>query len=441
MGLDFSSQAGALSLLQSTAQGAIAALLGQWRTDTRLYTLSSAGQGASLPADLLVESFVLHEAVSQPFALYIHALVLDAHIELKRLTAQPITLHTTLADGSRARRSGYVTRADALDTDGGFARKGLLVQPWIALLGHTLCSRVWQDKSVIEIVEDVFADHASIAAWRWDEDVPSHVAQGLFARHRGQRSYCVQYRESDLDFVSRLLAEEGICWRVEEDESAPGGHTLVFFVDSARQPQDATSASALGGAGIRFHRSSSQEVQDSIQALAALRRLGPTATIVQGWDYAANAAITAEVPTPHQWGSDEALGLQSWLSSYDPTGDHLFGNHEEARFTATRLQEAHEARYKTWLGRGTVRTLRAGTWMAVTQSTLDPLSALGLGAEDKEFFVFATDAYGVNNLPKEANKAIVKALGQAELPDLSLSIDRDHQGIDTQALQELAAET
>ena len=60
------------------------------------------------------------------------------------------------------------------------------------------------------------------------------------------------------------------------------------------------------------------------------------------------------------------------------TGDFLFANTAEAQFAATRLQEAHEARYKTWLGRGTVRTLRAGTWFAVTQSTLDPLAAFGL---------------------------------------------------------------
>ncbi len=205
MGLDTSSLAGGLSSIQSAVHGALAALIGQWGTDARLYTLSAPDRQSTLPADLMVESFVLHEAISQPFSLYINALVLDSHVELKRLTAQPITLHATLADGSRARRSGYVTQADALESDGGFARKGLLVQPWIALLGHTLNSRVWQSKSVIEIVEDVFADHTSIAAWKWDEDVPSYVAQGMFARNAGQRSYCVQYRESDLDFVSRLL--------------------------------------------------------------------------------------------------------------------------------------------------------------------------------------------------------------------------------------------
>jgi len=445
MGLETSSLAGGLSSVQSAVQGALASIIGQWGTDTRLYTLSAPSSERSLPADLMVESFVLHEAVSHPFALYINALVLDARVELKQLYARPITLHTTLADGSRTRRSGYVTQADALASDGGFARKGLLVQPWLALLRHTLSSRVWQDKSIIDIIEDVFADHATMAAWKWDDGVADHVAQGLFARNGGQRSYCVQYRESDLDFVSRLLAEEGLCYRVEEDESAPGGHTVVFFANSASQPQDPTSAGGLGvgltGSGIRFHRSSSQEEQDSIQAMAAIRGLGTTATVLQGWDYVANSAITSDVPTNHRWGGDEASSLQSWLASYDPTGDYIFGSQAEARFTATRLQEAHEARYKTWLGRGTVRTLRAGTWMAITQSTLDPLAAFGMTPDQKAFFVIATDAYGVNNLPKDLSDTIVKSLGQAELPPLSLSVDQDRAVLDTQALQQQAAQT
>jgi len=287
----------------------------------------------------------------------------------------------------------------------------------------------------------VFADHASVAAWKWDEDVSAYVAQGLFARNEGRRSFCVQYRESDLEFTSRLLAEEGISWRVEEDDSAPGGHTVMFFVSSARQPQDPTSASSLGGQGIRFHRSSSQEVQDSIQAMGAARSLGPTATVLQGWDYASHSAITAEVPTSHQWAGDGAMSLQTWLSSYDPTGDYIFGNQAEAQFAATRLQEALEARYKTWLGRGTVRTLRAGTWMAITQSTLEPLAAFGMTSDEKEFFVFATDAYGVNNLPKDLSATIVQTLGQAELPALSLSVDQAHDEVDTQALQQQVTQT
>ncbi|MBI5926704.1 MAG: type VI secretion system tip protein VgrG [Aquabacterium sp.] len=434
--------ASALPSLSTIVDKALTALFGQWASETRLYTLSAPSSERSLPADLMVESFALHEAVSEPFSLYINALVLNTHVELKQLYARPITLQTTLADGSRARRSGYVTEARSLEADGGFARKGLLVQPWIALLGHTLNSRVWQDQSVVEIVEDVFADHDTIAAWKWDDDVERYVAEGLFARNAGRRAYCVQYRETDLAFVQRLLAEEGICWRVEEAEAAPGGHTLVFFTNSSQQPEDAISASSLGGAGIRYHRSSSQEAQDSIQALGSMRQIGPTATAVQGWDYKANAAITADAPTAHDWGGNEATSLQSWLTSYDPTGDFVFGNNAEAQFAATRLQEAHEARYKTWLGRGTVRTLRAGTWFAVTQSTLDPLSAFGLSDDDKQFFVTRCDVVGINNLPKDLSHRIAQTLGEADLPALDNAAGgRDHIPVDRAALHQQAGQS
>ena len=198
-----------------------------------------------------------------------------------------------------------------------------------------------------------------------------HVANGLYGPTGGVRKYCVQYRESDWSVVARLLAEEGLNWRVEEDEAAPGGHTIVIFASSLNQAQDPTSGTLLGGKGIRFHRSSSQEEQDSIQALGAWRQLGQAGgsmgTTVLGWDYEANRAIVADVPTNHQWGGPQASALQSWLTSYDPVADGLYSHPDQAQFAATTMQQAREARLKLWMGEGTVRTLRAGTWFSLSQ--------------------------------------------------------------------------
>jgi uncharacterized protein involved in type VI secretion and phage assembly/uncharacterized protein (DUF2345 family) len=418
------------------------ALLGAWQSRTRLYALGTPPAAPALPAELMVERFVLHEAVSEPFTLCLHTLTLDAHLPLKQLYARPVSLFTTLADGTRARRSGYVTEAQALGSDGGLARKALVIRPWVALLGHTLHSRVWQDLSVIEIVDDVFSRHDSIAAWHWDTGVADHVAQGLFARNQGRRAYCVQYRESDLTFVQRLLAEEGLSWRVEEDDDAPGGHRLTLFADSRNQAEDPTSATALGGPGIRFHRGSSQEQQDSIQTLGAVRRLGTLATVLQGWDYKAHAAISAEVPTALEWGGDEVDSVRQWLASYDPTGDFVFGNEPEARFAATLLQQAHEARSKVWLGQGSVRTLRAGTWGAITQSTLDPLALFGQTDDDRSFFFTRVQAVGINNLPKDLIDALARRLGTDELPQLDAPATRHrHASLSTDGLLAHAAGT
>lgn len=395
-------------------------LLSAWTQDSRMHTLATppgadavgarADEAPVRASDLLLERFELHEAVSEPFRLTLQVLMLDAHVPLKQLCGQALTLRTQLADGSHALRSGIVTEARALHADGGFARKALTVQPWIALLAHTLSSRVWQDRSLIDIVDDVLSQHPELAVWRWDEGVAEHVAQGLFARNGGQRAYCVQHRESDLDFLQRLLAEEGVAWRVEESDDAPAGHGLVFFVHSQAQPQDPTSAGGWGvtGLGIRFHASpgqDSQASQDSIHALGHERRLGPTAHTVLGWDHKAHAAIAAEVPSRPNWGPDGDQGvaqLTPWLAQYDPTSDHLFGTPDEARFAATLLQQAEEARTQRWMGRGNVRTLRAGTWVAVATDGGLFGGVSGVHGDIPELFVTRVHAIGVNTLPKAA---------------------------------------
>ncbi|MDE2400037.1 MAG: DUF2345 domain-containing protein [Burkholderiales bacterium] len=84
--------------------------------------------------------------------------------------------------------------------------------------------------------------------------------------------------------------------------------------------------------------------------------------------------------------------------------------------------------------------MRAGTWFAVTQSTLDPLSAFGLADEDKQFFVTGCDVIGINNLPKELSDKIAKTLGAADLPALAAT-GPDTFAVDTTALYQRAAQT
>jgi len=69
---------------------------------------------------------------------------------------------------------------------------------------------VWQEKSLIEIVESVFSQYSAHASWRWADCVAAHLAQSPFNGSGDHRSYTLHYRESDLAFVSRLLAEEGL---------------------------------------------------------------------------------------------------------------------------------------------------------------------------------------------------------------------------------------
>jgi uncharacterized protein involved in type VI secretion and phage assembly len=88
--------------------------------------------------------------------------------------------------------------------------------PWLWFLTRTSDCRIFQDQTVPEIVKKVFEDHGGRQVRVQD------------LSHLPQVDYCVQYRESDYNFVTRLLEHEGIYWYFEHTD---GGHKLVL-VDS-----------------------------------------------------------------------------------------------------------------------------------------------------------------------------------------------------------------
>ena len=116
--------------------------------------------------------------------------------------------------------------------------------PKVWLLTKNFRSRIFQQKTVPEILEEVF-----------DKQDISMEVQGTFE----PRDYCVQYRESDFDFASRLMEEEGIYYYFKHTEDAhkmviantPQSHVAVagsetINYEEVHAPPAKTSASAPG---------------------------------------------------------------------------------------------------------------------------------------------------------------------------------------------------
>ncbi|MCI1005941.1 type VI secretion system Vgr family protein [Herbaspirillum sp. C7C8] len=371
----------------------------QFTSATRLYRLSLGERVAT--GDLLVEAFAASEGLHAVGLREVIALSLDAGLSLNTLIGQRASLQVSLADGSSASFSGLVNEAAKLGSEGGLARYRLRLVHWIWLLSQSRNSRVWQDKSVVEIVEDVFGGYAPHAAWQWSDEVMS------FLQDLPPRSYTVQYRECDLDFVSRLLAAEGLSWRVEEFAEASAGHRLVLFADSSRAtvfPEDASSAAELGGQGIRFHAGTAREEQDSIQALAARRTLQPASFTLLSYDYKSKQAVATSMPTCHEFGHQDAPRLES----YDSPGLYAYRSAAEADRYARLHLEASEARNKLWQARSTVRTLRPGTRFTLAQGPLGLSAATG---KSPEYAVLSVASVGINNLPKDAQEGLAELFG------------------------------
>jgi type VI secretion system secreted protein VgrG len=262
--------------------------------------------------------------------------------------------------------------------------------------------------------------YAGFAAWHWVDCVEPFLASSA---NQGVRSYTVQYRESDLAFVQRLLAREGLALRVEPHGDSPAGHRVVIFADSvdkASCPEDLCSASGVGGAGIRYHRASSQEEQDSIQAFGGQRRLQASRTVALSWDYKAKRAVAAEVTGLEANAGENAPSLEHY-SALAHHGSYAWPDAAQAQRAALHIQQSLEARHKTWLGRGTVRSFAAGAHFTLTESDMALLDALQPDSaaahavpQRHRFLLTQVEHLGINNLPKELSQQIAKALGEPE---------------------------
>ena len=264
--------------MPTTLAEQVCTALEQFSSNTRLYAIDVGVDG------LVVEAFAASDAVQEIGARDVIVVGMDAHLDADALLGQPGALEVSLADGTRTRFAGDVSQVAMLGSDGGLARYRIRISPWMWRLDQVRNSRGWQDKTVIEIVDSVFESYLPLANWRWSDET-EHFMRGAMPR-----SYCCQYRETDLDFVRRILTEEGLCWRFEQTADGPGA---VLFADSSQLcavPEDPCSEA---DGGIRFHGSRSVEQQDSVQALRSQRRLHASLATVLSYDYKSKRIVAA----------------------------------------------------------------------------------------------------------------------------------------------------
>ena len=158
----------------------------------------------------------MQEGISVLGEMQLELLSSKADLKPDDLLGQPLTVSVELADDKRRHFNGHVTRFGIGRHRGRHFGYQATVRPWLWILTRTSDCRIFMDKTVRQIVEAVFADHPS-----------ANFKFNLFRTYHPW-TYCVQYRETDYNFVARLLEQEGIYWYFEHSE---GAHKLVL-VDS-----------------------------------------------------------------------------------------------------------------------------------------------------------------------------------------------------------------
>lgn len=203
---------------------------------------------------LLATGLSGHEGISTLFHFHVDCLSpRDKAVAFDKLLGEPVTVSLELPGKKQRYFHGICNRVSQGESDDTFTEYRLDVVPQLWLLTRRAQSRIFQHKSVPDILKEVLKGFPA-----------EFQIQGTFE----PRDFCVQYRETDFNFASRLMEEEGIFYFFKH---ANGSHTLVVANTPGSHPELAPDAKLLlntqvaigdakGGQPVVHDWSKSQEI-------------------------------------------------------------------------------------------------------------------------------------------------------------------------------------
>ncbi|WP_174278528.1 type VI secretion system Vgr family protein [Sphingomonas bacterium] len=198
---------------------------------------------------VVLERVAFHEALGQPFELTVDIIATLGEIDLLPHLGKPVTIHALEDDVPMRHFSGFITDGELMHDSGAGFHYRLIARPFTFLLSQNRDMAIFQDVSVPDIIGKIFA-----AAGQTNFKLQ-------LSKTYAKRTYCVQYRESDWTFITRLMEEEGIYYFFQHDADkhtmiicdAPGAHATgkpakLQFSQNARLIT--LAGSAQRGAGV-----------------------------------------------------------------------------------------------------------------------------------------------------------------------------------------------
>ncbi|MFO0604570.1 MAG: type VI secretion system tip protein TssI/VgrG [Polyangiales bacterium] len=226
-----------------------------------------------------VVKFRAQEALSETWEAAVDLAGDDLHDDPDALLGRPATAVVQRATVTRYFR-GVVRRVEHLGTANGRLLARAWVVPALWALSQRVNSRIFHDVKVEDVVRAVLRD-----AGLYDGSLDVALRDTYL-----RREYCVQYRESDLAFLQRLMEEEGVTYFFRHAE---GTETLVVTDHDCYQPVATLDGQAVPVAGTE----AGVLATESVRQLDWGREQRPTAVIVRDFDFTRpQLPITQQVP-------------------------------------------------------------------------------------------------------------------------------------------------
>jgi len=169
------------------------------------------------PNKLLLRSLRGEEHISGLFQFNLEMVSEDNALDFQSIVGKAVTVTLNLADNTKHYFNGIVGRFVQEETNVRLTRYHAEIHPWLWLLTKTSDCRIFQNKSVPDIIKSIFSE---LGFTDFRDDLKNSYTP---------REYCVQYNETAFNFVSRLMEDEGIFYFFEHSEDK---HLLVLGDDA-----------------------------------------------------------------------------------------------------------------------------------------------------------------------------------------------------------------
>ena len=296
--------------------------------DDRLISIKTA-LGATA---LALRSFSIVDQLGQLFEIDAQLSSENGEIDLDQVVGNDATIRLFVGKKQKRFFHGYVSRLVQEGNQGGYAHYRATIVPWLWFLTRTSDCRIFQQKSIPDIIEAVFKARGF-----------SDYQLKLSANH-SPREYCVQYRETDFNFVSRLMEQEGIYYYFDHLE---GKHTLIMADSiSAHSP-------STGYADIEFNEENAGAAgREVITDWIVEKEAQPVATALQDFDFKKpKTSLLVSSSVTRKYGKAQ-------YEVYDYPGEYQ--EHSDGSQLADMRLEELQTRYETLRGTASARGLAPG---------------------------------------------------------------------------------
>jgi type VI secretion system secreted protein VgrG len=282
---------------------------------------------------LLLKGFRGSEGMSRLFRFELDLLSEDSGIKYTDIIGKSVTISLKQADGTPRYINGVISRFGQGGADVHFTTYHAEMVPWLWFLTRTADCRIFQNMTIPDIIKKVFKGLGF-----------NDFSDSLKATYQA-RDYCVQYRETDFNFVSRLMEEYGIYYFFKHEQ---GKHTLVLGDDPSTNPD------CPGQHQFRFYIETTAVLEeDAVNGWNAEQELRTGKSTLTDYNFetpgSSLLASTATIDT---------VGGNSQFDTYDYPGKYLKKNDGES-LSKIRMQE-EESVHLVVRGAGNARSMVSG---------------------------------------------------------------------------------